>query len=919
MRCRPERTTVSTVILGFFIALPAFGADYYVDCRAGDDGHDGRSPATAWRSVAKVNGTTFQPGDSVLLKRATRCTGTLWPKGSGEPEKTIRLGAYGEGPLPVVDAAGGEAAIKLFDQHHWCLETVEAVGGNPYGIHVSGSKGTLRHFRIRNVVVHDVGGEVKTKASGLLVVAAGGGGQTFEDVIIDGVTAYGTTQWAGILVHGGSWEDKGLRARNVTIRNSIVHDVYGDGIVLFQVEDGLIERSAAWRTGLQPTETIGTPNGIWTWRCRRCTVRWTEGFSVDSPGVDGGVYDIDWGNDDNVVEHNFGHDAMGYCFSVFAASGETTTNSVIRHNVCVNNGRSPKLARRQGDFFISTWEGGKLDGVRVHNNTFYWNPPIDVPVVQMDHADFTGARPNVFEGNLIHSTVPSMVHSGDGLRFDRNLYWYAGPREPKWSYGGREHVGFSAYRRESGQDGAGLFADPKLTATMRLRSDSPAIGTGTRLGADIGPLEPKPGGAGAAARVELYPGSWALVSDLAEDDASRAQLVFLQSALEQYGERGLVVAVGLAGGASSQLAHDWNLGAIRTFTSTPTRAERSPTTLLVAPDGAVVRRWEGFAPPADLGLTLRALLGPPSGALAVDLPRDAGLGGVTPASTSVREELRGRVGVFLRCTGQEDPRKALEAVKSLGLERVQVSRLPDRFYTPEGAREFAGLLKETGLRADAVVVVFEGESYKDQDSVMRTVGLRPAALRPARMEYAKRCVDFANAIGTKIVTLHMGFLPRDRAEPAYREMLEAVSALATYAASKGVTLSLETGQETGEELARFLDAITVARVGVNFDTANLVLYGLDDPARALERLLDRVTSLHVKDGLPPEDPRLLGREVPLGEGRAQVRECLRLVEAAGFRGPLIIENYSWRNRGTDPLEELARARDFILGGATRQP
>jgi sugar phosphate isomerase/epimerase len=256
-------------------------------------------------------------------------------------------------------------------------------------------------------------------------------------------------------------------------------------------------------------------------------------------------------------------------------------------------------------------------------------------------------------------------------------------------------------------------------------------------------------------------------------------------------------------------------------------------------------------------------------------------------------------------------------VKSLGLQRVQVSRLPDRFYTPEGAREFAELLKATGVRADAVVVVFEGERYKDQESVMRTVGLRPAALRPARIAYAKKVTDFAEAIGTKIVTLHMGFLPRDPEDPIYGEMRDAVSTLAAYASSKGVTLSLETGQETGEELARFLDAVTEARVGVNFDTANLVLYGLDDPPRALERLLDRVTSVHVKDGLPPDDPRRLGREVPLGDGRAQVRECLRLLEAAGFRGPLIIENYAWRDRGTDPLEELARARDFILGVPAR--
>jgi len=298
------------------------------------------------------------------------------------------------------------------------------------------------------------------------------------------------------------------------------------------------------------------------------------------------------------------------------------------------------------------------------------------------------------------------------------------------------------------------------------------------------------------------------------------------------------------------------------------------------------------------------------------------LAAVLPASRSAAAELSAgppageRIGVFLKCTGEDDPAKALAVVRSLGLSHIQVSRLPDRYYTPEGAREFAQLLEETGVRADSVVVVFDGESYKDQDAVRRTVGFRPADLRGERLGYARRVVDFAEAIGTEIVTLHMGFLPRDPEDPIYLALHQAVSDLAAYAAGKGVTLSLETGQETGEELARFLDGITAARVGVNFDTANLVLYGLDHPPQALARLRDRVTSVHVKDGLPPEDPSRLGREVRLGEGRAEVAECLRVLEDAGFQGPLVIENYVWREGGTDPREELARARDFILASLT---
>ncbi|HYO83677.1 MAG TPA: hypothetical protein VES20_19905, partial [Bryobacteraceae bacterium] len=138
------------------------------------------------------------------------------------------------------------------------------------------------------------------------------------------MTAYNTTQWAGIVVSGSSRTN---RVRRVTVRNSIVHDIDGDGIILFSVDGGLIERSAAWLTGLQGRLTIGTPNGIWTWTCNKCIVRHTEGFWIDSPGIDGGVYDIDWGNDDNVVEQNYGHDAMGYCAAVFGAEKQVPTNS----------------------------------------------------------------------------------------------------------------------------------------------------------------------------------------------------------------------------------------------------------------------------------------------------------------------------------------------------------------------------------------------------------------------------------------------------------------------------------------------------------------------------------------------------------------------------------------------------------------
>jgi hypothetical protein len=353
--------------------------------------------------------------------------------------------------------------------------------------------------------------------------------------MIDGITAFNTTQWAGIIVNGYG-ETGANRIHNVTVRNSIVHHVAGDGIVLFSVEDGVIERSAAWLTGLQPVQTIGTPNAIWTWTCRRCVVRQTEGFFIDSPGVDGGVYDIDFGDDDNVVEDNYGHDAMGYCVAVFGAGRLVTTNSVVRGNLCVDNGRSPKLALRQGDLFVYTWDGGSLDGLRIENNILYWNPVIDAPAV-VESADFTGTRPNVMTGNRVFTGVSQPIRSSGTMTFDGNT---VAPVPP-------------------------ITTAPSHSARWRL---------------------------------ELT------VGDAVSGD--RSQMVFLQAALAQYPDQ--LEAVLVTPSASTNLAHDWNLGRVRLIER---RSTRTPGLRLLAADGREVARWGKFVPPAELGSTLRRTLGAP--------------------------------------------------------------------------------------------------------------------------------------------------------------------------------------------------------------------------------------------------------------------------------------------------------------------
>jgi hypothetical protein len=258
----------------------------------------------------------------------------------------------------------------------------------------------------------------------------------------------------------------------------------------------------------------------------------------------------------------------------------------------------------------------------------------------MDHGEFTGERPNVFQNNLIHSTAPRMIRSNGRLLFDHNLYWYTGRGEPRWSYGGRDYRGFGAFREGSGQEFNGLVGDPQLSATLRPGRGSPAVDAGAPAvgsvahdsfgtlvpqgrGPDIGAVEREaPAPEGGPRVLDELRGEWGLISWMGADDTSRSQLVFLHSALEQYGERGLVVAVGFPRDVPATLASDWNLGRIRSLGRASPPGTTLPTTLIVAPDGQVVRRWEGFAPPADLGLALRSLIGPPVGSAPVELAPD---------------------------------------------------------------------------------------------------------------------------------------------------------------------------------------------------------------------------------------------------------------------------------------------------------
>ncbi len=248
----------------------------------------------------------------------------------------------------------------------------------------------------------------------------------------------------------------------------------------------------------------------------------------------------------------------------------------------------------------------------------------------------------------------------------------------------------------------------------------------------------------------------------------------------------------------------------------------------------------------------------------------------------------------------------LEVVRDLGVPTIQLHAPSRATRTKRQATEFLTRLDDFGIRITAVFGGFEGESYADIPTVARTVGLVPPATRAARLAEMKEISDFARILGVAAVGLHIGFVPHDPADPLHREVVAVARELCNHCRANEQNLHLETGQETADVLVDFLGEVGRDNLFVNFDPANMILYGCGEPIAALRKVGRWVRSVHCKDAKWSARPGVdWGVETPLGEGEVGMENFLRTLGQFGYAGPLTIE----REIPQDPArqkEEIGR-------------
>lgn len=493
-------------------------AEYFVSPR-GDDTHPGTAPDLAWRTPEAVNRARFRPGDRVFFEGGATFPGTLLltAEDAGASNAPVTLGSFGSGRATL--AAGEGTGITVENAGNLVIENLVVLGAGRtrntgHGIRCDQTipdAPRLRGLTLTNLEV---------RGFGLFGVLVSGVSNGFERVRISHCRLHDNLR-GGMEVAGRlPWDASGYAHADVRVEHCLAHDNTGDpeylknhsgsGIVLYQVDGGVVEHCRAWNNGALCRSSGGGGVGLWACASRRVVIQHCESFANRTSGADGGGFDLDGGCEDCVLQYNFSHDNDGPGLMVYSYpyASHRDRGNVVRFNVSWNDSRK---GSRYAGLFVRT-DGPPMTGLEIHHNTVVVGGWTDQAV--RIHASQVEARlhHNLFLASS--NAWPLRVEApSERVRFENNLYWRTdGPTQIGWGETVFERL--ADWRARTSQETVqghpvGVFADPllhllpppnppvetdpaSLLRGFQPRPDSPAAGAGIRPGAGDAPVSSIP-------------------------------------------------------------------------------------------------------------------------------------------------------------------------------------------------------------------------------------------------------------------------------------------------------------------------------------------------------------------------------------------------------------------------------------------
>lgn len=267
-----------------------------------------------------------------------------------------------------------------------------------------------------------------------------------------------------------------------------------------------------------------------------------------------------------------------------------------------------------------------------------------------------------------------------------------------------------------------------------------------------------------------------------------------------------------------------------------------------------------------------------------------------------------KIGVCIGIDDLADFEKQIAEFPKEGFTTCQLLAWNPKIRTPENAEKIKKLLAEYNVTPSAYWAGWEGPGVWDFYDGPKTLGLVPPEYREMRVKNLCDGADFAKRLGIQDVITHMGFIPENPNDPEFMPFCDAVRTVAEHLKENGQYLLFEAGQETPTTMLRCFEVVGTDNLGVNLDTANVILYGKANPVDALDVFGDKVRNLHAKDGRYPTDGRNLGEETRIGDGKVDFRALIQKLHDIGYDSHITIER---EINGEKQIEDIRYAKKYL--------
>ena len=267
-----------------------------------------------------------------------------------------------------------------------------------------------------------------------------------------------------------------------------------------------------------------------------------------------------------------------------------------------------------------------------------------------------------------------------------------------------------------------------------------------------------------------------------------------------------------------------------------------------------------------------------------------------------------KIGNVIHFAEREVLEQYFQQLLEFGFDNCQLGSWKPSDWTDENAAMINELTEKYGITISAFWCGWDGPVVWDFYDGQLTLGLVPVEYRAMRMKNLCDGADFAKKLGVTDIITHMGFIPENPYDPNFASLCVAIRRVAGHLKNNGQYLLFETGQETPVTMMRCFEKVNMDNLGVNLDTANLILYGKANPVDALDVLGKYVRNIHAKDGFYPTNGHSLGHEVRLGDGIVDFKKFFTKLKDLGYDSYVTIEREIFDER---QKPDIIHARDYL--------